>query len=247
MGRAKEEWMLREEMQPMYDWIEENFGSDAGEEGSEEWDEAVAAYEEFCESQYQQEEEFRVQEQLDLEWYFISQSIVARFNREMQSVRALLKSDVYNDTQFSLLVMLHGHVVAAVEAYLASKFISRVTNSVDLTRKLVESDAEFAKMKFSMKQIYEKHEQLKLTVTSYLKDLIFHDLKKIKPMFKNVLDFDFGDISWLFKAVSTRHHCVHRAGRDKDDNRIDITTESVKDLVERSTNLVWRMEQQIRN
>ena len=43
MGRAKEEWMRREELEPMYEWIEENYGEDAGEEGSETWNEAGCA------------------------------------------------------------------------------------------------------------------------------------------------------------------------------------------------------------
>ncbi|TOG56370.1 hypothetical protein CGI99_24645, partial [Vibrio parahaemolyticus] len=65
----------------------------------------------------------------ELEWYIYSQSPIGMFNTQMQSVRALLDLEVYNETQFSLLVMLHGHAVASVESYLAAKFIHKVTNS----------------------------------------------------------------------------------------------------------------------
>jgi plasmid replication initiation protein len=44
----------------------------------------------------------------------------------------------------------------------------------------------------------------------YLKDLTFHRLKKIKEMYKQVLDIDFENIGWFFKAIDVRHHCVHR-------------------------------------
>lgn len=71
-------------------------------------------------------------------------------------------------------------------------------------------------MKFTLSQLFKEREQIKDTVAKYLHDLIFHDLKKIKPMYKDVLGHDFGDISWLFKAVAKRHDCVHRAGHDKD-------------------------------
>ena len=37
MGRAKAWMMELEALEPMFDWIEENFGDDAGEEGSDEW------------------------------------------------------------------------------------------------------------------------------------------------------------------------------------------------------------------
>ncbi|HHF0540764.1 TPA: hypothetical protein ACPHTZ_004834, partial [Vibrio alginolyticus] len=83
------------------------------------------------------------------------------------------------------------------------------------------------------------------TVAKYLKDLIFHDLKKVKPMFKNVLGYDFGDISWLFKAINLRHHCVHRAGLDKDGNRIDLSVDSIRNLVDKSTCLIWSIEEKV--
>ena len=226
MGRAKEEMMRQEALEPMYEWIEENYGDDAGEEGSDSWEEAVQAYEYYCQSQQQLEEEWY--REAELEWYIYSQSQVGRFDAQMQHVAELLNAQVSNEAQFSLLVMLHGHIVASVESYLASTFIHKVTNSEELIRKLVETDPVFSKMKFTLKEIFEKQESLKLTVANYLKDLIFHNFKKVKPMFNDVLDCDFGDITWLFDAVTTRHHCVHRAGLDKNGNRIDISVETIQ-------------------
>lgn len=243
MGHAKDEMMRQEELQPMYDWIEENYGDDAGEEGSETWEEAVQAFEDYCENQQRQEDEWHRQE--ELEWYIYSQSQIGIFDTQIQSISELLNVQVFNETQFSLLVMLHGHAVASIESYLASTFIHKVTNSEDLIRKLVETDPSFSTIKFTLKDIFEKQENLKLTVATYLKDLIFHDLKKVKPMFKEVLDCDFGDISWLFDAVKTRHHCVHRAGLDKDGNRVDISIESIKKLIEMSNLLVHEVENKV--
>ncbi|KMQ74397.1 hypothetical protein [Marinobacter subterrani] len=243
MGRAKEEWMRHQELEPMYEWIEENYGDDAGEEGSETWEQAVQAYEDRCEELQWQEAAWYEQE--ELEWYIYTQSQVGKFDTQIQSVLELLDVQASSETQFSLLVMLHGHIVAAVESYLASTFIHKVTNSEELIRKLVETDPVFSKTKFTFKDIYEKHENLKLTVATYLRDLIFHDLAKVKPMFKDVLGCDFGDISWLFEAVKIRHHCVHRAGHDKDGNKVDISKESIRNLANRSSNLVHAVETRI--
>lgn len=199
MGRQKEEWMRQQELAPMYEWIEENYGDDAGEEGSEEWEEAVQAYEDHCEGlRRREEEEYKLEE---LEWYIYTQSQVGKFDTQIQNVSELLGMQASDEAQFSLLVMLHGHIVAAVESYLASTFIYRVTNSEHLIRKLIETDPVFSKMKFTLKEIYEKHESLQITVATYLRDLIFHDLAKVKPMFKEVLDCDFGDITWLLRLL----------------------------------------------
>ncbi|MGS0825101.1 hypothetical protein ACVBIO_04755 [Shewanella sp. 0m-8] len=228
----------------MFDWIEENYGSDAGEQGSDEWDEAVQAFEQYCKEQLWLENEYTRQE--ELEWYIYTQSQLGVFDTQMQSINELLKVQVYNETQFSLLVMLHSHAVASLESYLASTFIHNVTNSENLIRKLVEKDPTFSQMKFTLKDIYAKQESLKVTVATYLKNLIFHDIKKVKPMFKEVLNCDFGDISWLFLAVNLRHHCVHRAGLDKDGNRVNISVDSIRKLVESSKILVHTVEIQLK-
>lgn len=244
MGRTKEQVMGQEELQPMYDWIGENFGDDGVEEGSIEWTQAVKAFEHYCENKKCIEEEEYWQAQL--EWYIYEQSQAGTFNSQMVNVEELLHTDLTRDeSRFSLLVMLHGHVVASLEAYLAGTFIHNVTSSEKLIRKLVETDPHFSNTKFTIKEIFEKKEQLKLTVADYLQNLIFHDLKKVKPMFKDVLGCDFGDISWLFNAVIKRHHCVHRAGLDKDGNRIELSADSIRVLIDISKELVRKIEKTI--
>jgi hypothetical protein len=240
MGRVKEDWMRHQELEPMHEWIEENYGDDAGEEGSETWEEAVQAYDKYCENLQQQEDKRRFEE--ETEWYIHTQTQIGKFDTQIRSVHELLEVGVSSEAQFSLLVMLHGHIVAAVESYLASTFIREVTNSEDLIRKLIETDPVFSERTITLKEIYEKHETLKLTVATYLRDLIFHNIAKVKPMYKSVLNCDFGDISWLFEAVNIRHHCVHRAGLDKDGNKVELSKDSVRELAARSSKLVHFIE-----
>lgn len=181
-------------------------------------------------------------EQEELNWVIESQDQIDIFKAHISSVESLLSLDVNDEVKFSMLVMLYGHVVAAVEAYLSSTFIHNVTNSERLIRKLVETDPAFSKRTFTLKEIFEKQESLKLTVANHLKDLIFHDLKKIKPMYRDVFEYDFGDISWLFQAVQVRHHCVHRAGYDKDGKKIEVSDEKLRELVAKSVELVDALE-----
>lgn len=245
MGSAKEEMMRLQELEPMFEWIQDNYGDDAGEEGSETWIQAVQAYEAYCENLERQEHEWWLQE--DLEWYMHTQTQIGKFDAQIRNILEILEVEVSIDAQFSLLVMLHGHIVAAVESYLASTFIREVTNSEELIRKLIETDPVFSEKTFTLKEIFKKHETLQLTVATYLRDLIFHNLSKVKPMFKSVLSCDFGDISWLYKAVDVRHHCVHRAGLDKEGNEVNLSKDSIKELANRSSKLVHFIEVKIDN
>ncbi|WP_203525656.1 hypothetical protein [Crenobacter caeni] len=87
----------------------------------------------------------------ELYWYIASKTHHEILQNHLKSVRVLLEVEVPVDTLFSLRVMLHGHVVSAIEGYLAGTFIHKVTNSEELTRKLVETDPEFATRTFSLR------------------------------------------------------------------------------------------------
>ncbi len=183
--------------------------------------------------------------ELELNWEINSTEQLTTFRSHLESVNKLINLDLDKDTQFSLLVMLHAHIVSATESFLSSTFISEVTNSDVLIRKLIESDPEFGKRKLTLKEIYERHENLKITVASYLKDLIFHRLPKIKLMYLTVLEIDFEDISWLITAIEVRHDCVHRAGFNKEGERVEITKESIKELAKNCDALCEKIAQKL--
>ena len=141
--------------------------------------------------------------------------------------------------------MLYGHVVAALEGYLASTFIDKVTspNNSKLLRKVVESDPKFNKDHFKLREIFEIRERLENIIKKHLREVIFHKIDKVKSMYKSVLDIDFGDdIKWLFQAVLLRHDCVHRAGYDKEGEEIEINSEIIENLITRCSNLVIYIE-----
>ncbi len=179
----------------------------------------------------------------EIEWVIKSGTQLVTFQLNLSSVQELIITKITEESaKRSLLVMLYAHVIASTEAHLAGTFIHRVTNSDELLRKLVENDPEFAKQTFSMKDIFIKGEQVKVIVAKYLKDIIFHKLEKVKPMYMSVLDVDFGDIAWLFKAVHVRHDCVHRAGCDKEGNPIEISEDDVLKIARQCSNFVYMIE-----
>ena len=178
-------------------------------------------------------------------WYLNTTSHYEILQTHLANARIFLRIQVPEKALFSLHVMLHGHIVSAVEGYLAGTFIHEVTESEDLIRRLVESDPEFSKRKFTLKEIYQKKSQLKYTVAEYLKGLIFHDLRKVKPLYHSVLNHDFGDITWLFNDVIKRHDCVHRAGYTKDGEAIDVSARSLTLLIENIESISSEVEKSV--
>lgn len=171
----------------------------------------------------------------DEEWYWKDETKnhYETLCERLDSSYDLLKIEIDDKNRFSLNVMIYGHIVAAIEGFLSTVFIKTTIEHEELIRKLVETDPQFSSMKFTMSQLFEKRDQIKDTVARYLHDLIFHDLKKIRPMYNDVLGHDFGDIEWLFKAVAKRHHCVHRAGYDKDEKPVQFVEGEIIELIEK--------------
>lgn len=52
-------------------------------------------------------------------------------------------------------------------------------------------------------------------------------------------------MKWLYKAVELRHHCVHRAGYDKDGNEVDITTKDIELLIRKCSALIHQIDSKI--
>lgn len=181
----------------------------------------------------------------DLSWEIESTKQLEVYKKVMKDIVILLGMNHPVETQATLNNMLYAQVVTAVEAYLSGIFIHTVVNSDSLTRRLVESDPELGKRQFSLKEIFTQWDNLKKLVARYLKDLIFHDIKKIKPMYQSVLEIDFGDVGWLFKAIHIRHDCVHRNGFDKEGNQNQIDKDVITELIQNCTHLVSTIEEEI--
>ena len=181
----------------------------------------------------------------ELIWEIKSTAQLELYKKVTSDVISLLKSDYPAQAADTLHCMLYAQVVTAVEAYLSGVFIHTVMKSEELTRALVESDPELAKRKFSLSEIFTQYQDLQVEVARYLKDLIFHDLKKIKPMYRAVLGYDFGGIEWLFKAVLVRHDCVHRNGYTKDGTRRKIDVEVIRELVRSCTKLISSVDEYV--
>ena len=239
MGLAKRFWMEQlelEEEERKLSWIREQLDDPDADEHHPGWQDLAAEYE-----WTQNDGRFQYEEG----WEVTGKSRLEIFQENIDASTEILKLNPSPSAKRNLLVMLHGHTVASVEAYLSATFIEVTLTSDDLMRRLVETDPEFAKQKFTIQEIFTKRDSLKDDLRKYLKALIFHDIAKIEKMYKSVLDTDFGDVLWLYKAVGLRHDCVHRAGYDKEGNAAPVSEESVGKVIKQCHELVHSVEKSV--
>ena len=169
------------------------------------------------------------------------------FLKTTYEIQSLVMTPLHDETlRKSLNRLLYVNTIAALETYLSDAFINTVTNEDSLIRLLVETDPEFRNRKFDLSQVYIKRDEIEQDVNKYLAEIIYHNLGKIKPMYKSVLGVDFPEnLSYIFRAIKTRHDIAHRCGKTKAGEDVDISKEKVSELVEITREFVEVVNKQL--
>jgi len=218
-------------------WIREQLEDPFADENTNGWEELAIEYDAAYYFDYKNYiDELSVEGRTPLEI----------FDQNIEVVLEILGSKMSSSrNERSKLVMLFGHIIGALEAYLSATFIENCLASNNRMRLLIETDPEFAKRKISMRDIFVKRENIDLEVKRYLKDLIFHNLAKVKLLYRNVFSVEFGELEWLYKAIGLRHDCIHRAGYDKNGNKANIELQAIEILIKKCNELVSSLEKQM--
>jgi hypothetical protein len=186
----------------------------------------------------------------DIDDYFfesIAQTTEHResFNEAIANVEHLLTSDAIGTWKKYLLRLLYVNVITILETYLSDLFISAVGNDRSLLRRFVETTPEFKSEKISVSEVFKAVEDIEKMARSYLMDVVWHHLSRVKPMFKETLDIKFPNkMEILFKAVLVRHDLVHRNGKKKDGGEHDISVEIITELIKEAGEFVSHIDKQ---
>lgn len=133
---------------------------------------------------------------------------------------------------------LYAGAITSMEAFLSSTLLREVLSSDATKRRFVEQYLPYRELSISFSNIYEQMETIDTTIQNTLRSLMYHNLAKIKPIYKDVLNVDLGDISGIMKAVPIRHDIVHRSGKSKEGIMHSITKEDVIAIVENVSSLI---------
>ncbi len=128
--------------------------------------------------------------------------------------------------------MLFTTIITAMETYLSDAFCHNVLNNDKLVEKFILITPEFNKKNYTLTEIIEWQKNINESVTNYLLNIIWHNLSKVKNMYKDVLSVSFpDDIESIYKAIAIRHDIVHRNGKTKTGKLHKITERNLKDLL----------------
>lgn len=160
--------------------------------------------------------------------------------REIQSIEL-------NETTPVLQRMIFSSVITAMEAYLSDTMKRHVLNRHAIKRRFVESYSAF-NVDIKGSNIFKYLDGLDRLIAHHLdRNISFHDVKHIKNLFKNVLDCKMSDeiLDIIREFSQTRHDIVHRNGKDRHGNSIQISSKDIIELISVITNFIGDIDKQI--
>lgn len=162
------------------------------------------------------------------------------------TIDVLDKIDMLDETAQKLLYRtLYANVISSMEAFLSDRLIQKVLSSNGAKRQFVENFKDFKETQIPISEIYKSIGGIESQIKKVLREIIYHNLPRVKHIYKSTLNIDLGDISELMKCISIRHDIVHRNGKDKDGNTRNITKEDVITLAHNVTDFIRNIESQI--
>lgn len=148
-------------------------------------------------------------------------------------------NETESQTMYQLLFV---NVIARMEAYLGDTLKREVLNDDASMRNFLEKYKDYKEIVIKLTDIYHCQETLRARISKDLCDLMYHNLPKIKEIYKSILGVNMGDISSLVVAVKKRHHIVHRNGKDLDGNPVTVTREEIERLWTHVSSLISTIE-----
>jgi hypothetical protein len=224
VGQVKKDWMEQQELQPMYEWIEDHYGDLNQDDNELEWEEAVTEYNELLDGIQAHEAYEHAADEYN---YYIHVQLEEADNRFSSDYFKLLQivtnsGDVIEPTLYK---MCYAHAVTLFEVYMEGIAKSLVSNNDEFMMNYLRNSNAVSSKKYSLKDLLVNKsklgqeldaKELRIKALEALSGFLYHDIDKVVNAFESVLDKGFGfDKSSIKRVVHIRHDVVHRNGVNK--------------------------------
>ena len=166
----------------------------------------------------------------------------------VQTLRELIdKKDAleFADLQRFQLMMIFSFCITTLETYLSDTFTKHVFSGQEEREKYLQNDGGLKDKNFKYGEIYRHHAKIDEVIKEQISNTSFHNLGRVKPLFKHVMSVDMPDISGLSRAVKKRHDFIHRGGKDANGDPVSVTKEETLSLVAEIEKFCTSIENQI--
>jgi len=169
------------------------------------------------------------------------------FCNDVSKLRELLKIRIDDSLlKETFLRQLFISQIIILETYLSDAFINIVLSDKEHIKKFVKTFKDFKNEKIDLNNIFDEIVNIEDKVKKTLLKIIYHNLPKVKGIYKATLDIEFPNIEYLAKMISTRHDLVHRNGKTKNGTNIKIDEVIIDNNFDNIVNFVKEIDKQLK-
>jgi hypothetical protein len=168
-----------------------------------------------------------------------------QFLRSLSEVDSLNATSLDSENKRLLRQLIYSHLIAAFETYLSDTISYWVKSDEAVFKRFVFHCSEFKQEKLPLSNIFKRLEGLREKVEQYIQKTVWHRLDRVMPLFASALDIERPKIEQLMEHIVIRHDIVHRGGRTKDGNHVEITADKLAELRELVASFVEKIEKEI--
>ncbi|MDO8336379.1 MAG: hypothetical protein Q7T74_06395 [Candidatus Saccharibacteria bacterium] len=152
------------------------------------------------------------------------------FSESLSKIRELNVISVGNGAKQYFNNLLYANAITALESLLTDAFISKVQSNKKYLRSFVETFHDFKQERFDLREVFERFESIEDKAFKCMRDVIYHDLPKVKGMYVDTFGVELPFIGNIYKIVFVRHDLVHRNGAKKSGGSHNISSDDVTQL-----------------
>lgn len=156
-----------------------------------------------------------------------------KFNLEINNLLLLSKIETESPKLKSILLrQIFIGIIGSLETFLSEVFIVLTLNNQKYLKDFVINFPDFQKTKFSLSDIFVQHDKISETAKKAMLDIIYHNLPVVKKMYELTFKINFPSIGGINKFIVKRHDLVHRNGKTKEGEKLEINIIEIESMVE---------------
>ncbi|MBA6222612.1 hypothetical protein H4J51_17465 [Colwellia sp. MB02u-18] len=136
------------------------------------------------------------------------------------------------------------NIISLMEKYLSDLFIHEIT-SKDNIFNLMTSAHKFQSQKYVVKEIFNG--DVKTKVINSVKNLVWHRINDIDPLFKHTLNIRMNINTGLTDKLTLRHDLIHRNGFTIDGLPVEISNDDLNECINVVSQFINDVESKYQN
>lgn len=176
------------------------------------------------------------------------------FNTSISNTKELLEIPIPANTERHFLGLIHVSIITALETYLLDAFMNTLASNPVFMSNFVSRSTDFESGKVEKAVLLKGPEHIQLLIEelernakSHFKALLWHNLDSVRENYGKAFSIRFPreNIEALRNSVNIRHDLVHRNGRNTEDEQVNVTRDTIAELINQTETLILEIEREI--